>query len=1580
MRIKIALSYIVMAAMLISTLPAYATVATEPLYEDEYFVQGDFEGTSQIPGQRDGFGWGPYYSPTTAVRSIVTRSVDGDEAVYEGDAAIKFANTATDSGRGIYYDPRNMERKFKEGETVELSGWFRTDAPGGASIWFTVGNSPFSNYNITTSNIGSEWTYISGRYTFTEEAKNTTSGIQANFRINTDVSANDDAKPDKSGYIYADNLSLRTVKEIWASDATLELTANMSNALARVDYTYMGTTGNEEGETVVELQTNNANTENGWTTYKTISSVNENNVKESIVALDSGCVEKYLRVMVQPVSSGGVLGSAVYTDPVFVSKSTNIARNPELKWMAYGWTGGEYQAADEALKISSEAVYDSELAVTADTGFNISFDAKGSGDISVYINDSDTPVKTQTLTEETSTIDISATVGVCASMKLRIEGNDAVIDNLSIRPQLPEVYGVAIGGKAVGGATVKAEYTYDSTNDDGKAEGATRIEWYLDGVLVSTDTNFAIPQGTEGVLTLKVTPVDADGVEGNAVEATADVYSVYVTDMRITADMYTTNGILVPRYSYHGTASEGDSKLEWVAADSPDAPADVWESFDVYNSAEGRRGIPAAKVTAANVSENGWLPLSQEQRGKYIAFRITPKDSNGREGLPTVSEATPLIEFERNLINNGNVSNGTKNFKMSSGSYSSENSSIPTTDDGSGSIFVDGTNRKTAMDTHGKPTAGGGNDIFDYYPSFMPKKNVKYTLTADIRMKYDTAVSQNYTLMFITSAGYTANSGKMTNEWGDISVSITPSADANGHNYFTLRALGDADNAAVVKAGQLLIDNIRCYDSLPWASDLSLTGSPEVGETLKAQYCFNNASVAKEWNSEERWLVSDYKWGPWTEYKSGEGTSEDIHTLTVTSDLEGKYIRFEVTPQDMTGTKGLSMQTTNEVFVAPTDQTNVTVSQNESGAYTADADFTNSQVAKRTIWAILTGVKTVNGRETICDVSIDKKEVAAGETATFSMTLTDNTSDSAKVIFAEGASFDKLRPISGDMGGGANSSVSEKNKAALDQDSKTVSVSLSSENPNQTALVWALNDGYIAADVTDANYNAAIGYIGLAKTGAESGGKIDFGMDALSNGNEIDVRATFRDGTTHDYTLPYDADAAAKIVDALKNADNSAVDGYLSGNLIDGTIDMAALLGIDLTDYNRLENNIPVTSLLAGVDFTGRTSDIRTIIETESKKLYDYEVWTAKMSAFTTAIQNTQPSGLREIMNTYNDVLDLNLMGEYGFAIQLGKDADTAFCSELLAALKARIGETHEETLANIRADFDKLVAIAAVNCGPWNKMQQILAAHWSLIGLGSYEKYNDSSYDKTAMYQNIYNQSFTGTNANETLLKIKNFVEQQIEALTKSVISGPENNGITGSVGGGIGGGATKNPISDTTGAGWNFSDIDNTHWAYGAINICAEKGIIRGYNDNSYRPDVNVTRAEFVTILLRSAGIKTDVTFEEKFGDVKKGDWYAAAIYKAYALGIVNGVDESSFAPDSEITREEMSAMVYRLYSDKLKKNDGISFTDADSFADWSKTAIDALASSGIILGMDNGAFEPKAMLTRAMAAQIAARLISM
>ena len=119
----------------------------------------------------------------------------------------------------------------------------------------------------------------------------------------------------------------------------------------------------------------------------------------------------------------------------------------------------------------------------------------------------------------------------------------------------------------------------------------------------------------------------------------------------------------------------------------------------------------------------------------------------------------------------------------------------------------------------------------------------------------------------------------------------------------------------------------------------------------------------------------------------------------------------------------------------------------------------------------------------------------------------------------------------------------------------------------------------------------------------------------------------------------------------------------------------------------------------------------------------------------------------------------------------------------------------------------------------------------------------------------------------------------------------------------------------------------------------------------------------------------------YETGFKDVKKDSWYYGYVATANALGIANGMSEDTFAPESDITREDMAVLVCRaaqMAGMKLDMSASKEFADGDMIADYAKAAVSELASAGVINGTPDGDFAPKANATRAEAVQMLYNLI--
>jgi len=175
-------------------------------------------------------------------------------------------------------------------------------------------------------------------------------------------------------------------------------------------------------------------------------------------------------------------------------------------------------------------------------------------------------------------------------------------------------------------------------------------------------------------------------------------------------------------------------------------------------------------------------------------------------------------------------------------------------------------------------------------------------------------------------------------------------------------------------------------------------------------------------------------------------------------------------------------------------------------------------------------------------------------------------------------------------------------------------------------------------------------------------------------------------------------------------------------------------------------------------------------------------------------------------------------------------------------------------------------------------------------------------------------------------------------------------------------------------------FSDISNVKWAKEAIEYLAARGVISGPGDGTFRPNGNVTRAEFIKMLMMALELE-DEKAVCTFSDVNEGAWYYKPIATAQKLGIVKGKGDGTFGVNDEILRQDMTVMTYRteqLLDIDLDDDVNVEpFTDEAEISSYAKEAVTAMQRAGIINGIGDGSFAPKNSVTRAEAAVIIYRL---
>ncbi len=176
-------------------------------------------------------------------------------------------------------------------------------------------------------------------------------------------------------------------------------------------------------------------------------------------------------------------------------------------------------------------------------------------------------------------------------------------------------------------------------------------------------------------------------------------------------------------------------------------------------------------------------------------------------------------------------------------------------------------------------------------------------------------------------------------------------------------------------------------------------------------------------------------------------------------------------------------------------------------------------------------------------------------------------------------------------------------------------------------------------------------------------------------------------------------------------------------------------------------------------------------------------------------------------------------------------------------------------------------------------------------------------------------------------------------------------------------------------------LSDVPTSYWAYDAISSLSSKGIVSGYPGGTFKPGASVTRAEFATMLVKALGLNTAGTTGQ-FTDVTGDSWCYGSVNAAVNAGLVSGTGNNLFAPNASITREQMAVMVAKALGTKAPTVDGTelnAFSDKSSVDSWAVTGMEEAVKAGIVSGMTAGTLAPNDNATRAEAAAMIYKLLT-
>lgn len=305
--------------------------------------------------------------------------------------------------------------------------------------------------------------------------------------------------------------------------------------------------------------------------------------------------------------------------------------------------------------------------------------------------------------------------------------------------------------------------------------------------------------------------------------------------------------------------------------------------------------------------------------------------------------------------------------------------------------------------------------------------------------------------------------------------------------------------------------------------------------------------------------------------------------------------------------------------------------------------------------------------------------------------------------------------------------------------------------------------------------------------------------------------------------------------------------------------------------------------------------------------------------------------------------------------------------------------DTAPETITDVKNDLFQSIAMANLNKLDATKNGPTVEKYIEYFGI-TLQEYEEACEEYG---EGEINKTFVG----------RNFVlaKEVVDAFNDVVENAKENENPSsgGSGGGGFSGGSKKEEVSvdkelvenndneqvlPDLPSGSFFNDVPMGHWAHEAVNELYEKGVVNGIAQNTFDPDSTVTREQFVKMLVLACDIY-DSTALTIYTDLL-GHWANLYVASAQVKGIVKGIDNYTFGVGMPITRQDAAVMIMRALDSEgvvLEEGEGKTFSDEAEISDYAKESVEKLTKAGVISGMTDTEFAPKGNLTRAQAAKL-------
>lgn len=526
-------------------------------------------------------------------------------------------------------------------------------------------------------------------------------------------------------------------------------------------------------------------------------------------------------------------------------------------------------------------------------------------------------------------------------------------------------------------------------------------------------------------------------------------------------------------------------------------------------------------------------------------------------------------------------------------------------------------------------------------------------------------------------------------------------------------------------------------------------------------------------------------------------------------------------------------------------------------------------------------------------------------------------------------------------------------------------ISCNKEKVTVTAQLSPDSYGFLITSRKDEDINNNNNVCAVLEQKSDDKGNIEFTFDMPEQKNGIpsdgvyEVSLKEEDGSISKKTFEYAAETSKSALIAKIRAAASAED---LKNIIlaeENKIVLGAI-GISVEAYNSLKDN---DKTAAAEEFN--SSKASASAEEDIKDLFNS----------ITAIKGINESG--DDITLYLKAANLKDMD--------GKRYMTVTDNEKKKQIASYIKSNRPYSSTDaLQKAYHQIDALYAVNNAKFDQIE------------GLFEKYVDVlELNGNAAYRTYKNASNKSEVNKELLRLIKRSMPQTLSQLTSylnQAVSSKASSGSNGSSGGGGGsssGGSTRRNESGTSISNvlpmYNgdtktektpaFNDMDNYAWAKEAVERLKDEGVISGDGTGAFDGNKEMTREEFVTMLVKAAKVYDPVAIYTLYDDVKESDWFYRAVASARQAKIAEGISDTEFGIGKKITRQDLVTMAYRAAKDEIpeRTREYVSFEDDDLIADYARNAIYDLYMSEVVNGMENNRFEPYGNATKAQGAQI-------